>query len=132
MHFKYEEKNYAIERYPSSNNKSLRAWNAVDEYLLRYLKENNLEYHKPLIYNDRFGFLSTILSKQQPNIIINYKSQEKSLEINFKKHSIDLNTISKIRPLVIFKNFSFFFKIFSIFDSAEISSPHFKFETYKR
>ena len=99
MHFKYEEKNYAIERYPSSDNKSLRAWSAADEYLLRYLKENSISHHKPLIYNDRFGFLSTILSKQQPNIIINYKSQEKSLEINLKKHDIDLNTISKTRPL---------------------------------
>ena len=99
MHFKYEEKKYSIERYPNSNNKSLRAWSAADEYLLKYLKENNISYTKPLIYNDRFGFLSTILSKQQPNIIINYKSQEKSLEINLKKHGIDLNIISKIRPL---------------------------------
>ena len=99
MHFKYEEKNYSIERYPSSDNKSLRAWSAADEYLLKYLKENNISYTKPIIYNDRFGFLSTILSKQQPNIIINYKSQEKSLEINLKKHGIDLNTISKTRPL---------------------------------
>ena len=99
MYFKYEEKNYSIERYPSSDNKSLRAWSAADEYLLKYLKENNISYTKPLIYNDRFGFLSTILSKQQPNIIINYKSQEKSLEINLKKHGIDLNTISKTRPL---------------------------------
>ena len=99
MHFRYEEKNYSIERYPSSDNKSLRAWSAADEYLLKYLKENNVSYTKPIIYNDRFGFLSTILSKQQPNIIINYKSQEKSLEINLKKHGIDLNTISKKRPL---------------------------------
>ena len=99
MHFKYEEKNYSIERYPSSDNKSLRAWSAADEYLLKYLNENNISYTKPLIYNDRFGFLSTILSKQQPNIIINYKSQEKSLEINLKKHGVDLNTISKTKPL---------------------------------
>ena len=83
MHFKYEEKNYSVERYPSSENKSLLAWSAADEYLIKYLK-NNISYTKPLIYNDRFGFLNTILSKQQPNIIINYKSQEKSLEINLK------------------------------------------------
>ena len=99
MYFKYEEKNYSVERYPSSDNKSLRAWSAADEYLLKYLKENNISYTKPLIYNDRFGFLSTILSKQQPDIIINYKSQEKSLEINLKKHGIDLNNVSKKRPL---------------------------------
>lgn len=99
MHFQYEEKNYSVERYPSSDNKSLRAWSAADEYLLKYLKENNISYTKPIIYNDRFGFLSTILSEKQPNIIINYKSQEKSLEINLKKHCIDFNTISKKRPL---------------------------------
>ena len=39
MYFKYEEKNYSVERYPSSDNKSLRAWSAADEYLLKYLKE---------------------------------------------------------------------------------------------
>ena len=90
MYFKYEEKNFAIERYPNSNNKSLKAWSAADEYLLKYLKENNISYTKLIIFNDRFGFLSTILSKQQPNIIINYKSQEKSLEINLKKNGVDL------------------------------------------
>ena len=70
-----------------------------DEYLLKYLKENNISCTKPIIYNDRFGFLSTLLSKYQPNIIINYKSQEKSIEINLKKHDINLNTVSKTRPL---------------------------------
>ena len=46
MHFKYEEKNYSIERYPSSDNKSLRAWSAADEYLLKYLKENKNTHQK--------------------------------------------------------------------------------------
>ena len=101
MYFKYEEKNYSIERYPSSDNKSLRAWSAADEYLLKYLKESNISYTKPLIYNDRFGFLSTILSRQQPNIIINYKSQEKSLEINLKKHGIDLNTNTSLQNFLM-------------------------------
>ena len=48
MHFKYEEKNYSIERYPSSDNKSLRAWSAADEYLLKYLKENNISYKQAI------------------------------------------------------------------------------------
>ena len=114
MYFKYEEKNFAIERYPNSNDKSLKAWSAADEYLLKYLKENNISYTKLIIFNDRFGFLSTILSKQQPNIIINYKSQEKSLEINLKKHGVDLNSISITRPLE---------KLESTFDLVLIKIP---------
>jgi len=99
MSFAYKKKSYSIERYPRSENRSLKAWNAADEHLLNYIEENNISFKKPIVYNDRFGFLSTVLSDQQPNTVVNFKSQEKALEINLKNNGVDLNTISKVSPL---------------------------------
>ncbi len=99
MEFKYEGQKYTIERYPSSNHKSLKAWSAVDEYFLNYLKEKNISFKNPIIYNDRFGFLTTILAQFNPNIIINFKSQEKALYMNLKNHAIKPDSIIKSSPL---------------------------------
>ena len=68
---------YNIIRYPGSDNKSLRAWNSADEYILRYIREK-IEYRKHLIiYNDRFGFLTSHLSEYYPRVVLDYKSQGK-------------------------------------------------------
>jgi len=114
MSFTYKEKSYSVERYPKSENRSLKAWNAADEHMLNYMVENNISHNKPIVYNDRFGFLSTILSGQQPSTVINFKSQEKALEINLNKHDVDLNSISKITPLD---------KLEASFDLAMIKIP---------
>jgi len=99
MSFTYKGKSFSIERYPKSENRSLKAWSTADEHMLNYIVENNISFNKPIVYNDRFGFLSTILSGQQPSTVINFKSQEKALEINLSNHGIDLNNISKVSPL---------------------------------
>ena len=99
MRFTYKGKNYTFERYPKSENRSLKAWSAADEHLLKYIDENNIPFSQPVIYNDRFGFLSTIFSEQLPNAVINFKSQEKALDINLKMHNIDRNNVNKINPL---------------------------------
>ncbi|MDG1849063.1 MAG: methyltransferase [Flavobacteriales bacterium] len=99
MNYSHKDTNYSIVRYPKSDNKSLKAWSAADEHLLKHLSENNAFSQQPILYNDRFGFLSTVLSDLQPFTVINFKSQEKALEINATKHGIDLKQISKIKPL---------------------------------
>ena len=99
MSFTYKGKSYSVERYPKSENRSLKAWSTADEHVLNYIVENNISLNKPIVYNDRFGFLSTVLSGQQPSTVINFKSQEKALEINLNNHDVDLNSISKITPL---------------------------------
>ena len=52
-----------LERYPQSSDRSLRAWDAADEYLLDYLVEQGMadtnsgqgEGKRALLVNDTFG-----------------------------------------------------------------------------
>jgi 23S rRNA (guanine1835-N2)-methyltransferase len=83
-------KKYNIVRYPKSDNKSLIAWNSADEYILRYLSENRIETEEPIIYNDRFGFLSLHLNNSYPKVVIDYSSQEKSITSNFNLNKLDI------------------------------------------
>lgn len=86
--FTFQEKNYKIQRYPATTNKSLQPWNAADELLLQYWEENALEDTSPLILHDRFGFLATCLYKYKPTNVISYKSQEKAIKRNLEKNSL--------------------------------------------
>ena len=87
MNYTYQGKSFTIERYPTTESKSLRAWSAADEHILNYLEEEKISATKALIYNDRFAFLSTLLSEEKPTAIIDFKSQEKAFEINFSKNN---------------------------------------------
>ena len=100
MTYSYEGNSYSICRYPKSDNKSLKAWSAADEHLLKYLSETNKGWQKPILYNDRFGFLSAFLSQHQPSVVLNFKSQEKALEANLINNGVALDAIEKINPLV--------------------------------
>lgn len=92
-------KRYNIVRYPSSDNKSLKAWNSADEYILRYIEENKIESKNVIIYNDRFGFLSSFLIDYSPKIIIDNKSQEKSIYSNISLNKLDSIKCEFIYPL---------------------------------
>jgi len=56
-----------LNRYPETNDGSLRAWNAADEYLFECLHEHNFhETDKLLIINDQFGALTCGLINYEP------------------------------------------------------------------
>lgn len=95
---------YSIERYPKTNNQSLKAWSAADEYLLEAL--HDLELLTPMtsslslaILNDRFGFLSCHFHQYTPTIVLNYKSQEKSIHQNLAVNQLDINPLNFLSPL---------------------------------
>lgn len=59
---------FTLKRWPDQQDKSLRAWDAADEYLLQHCIEQD---HQPdtgrlLIVNDSFGALSVNLWRHQP------------------------------------------------------------------
>lgn len=89
-----------ITRYPSTQNRSLQAWNASDELILTYLKEHALKEKKMAIFNDRFGFLNCHLAKSKPFSIINYKSEEKALLQNLSANGIAFENSSMLNPLI--------------------------------
>ena len=55
---------FALERYPSGANSTLRAWDAADELLLHHLAEHQEPASDPawLVLNDSFGALAAALS----------------------------------------------------------------------
>lgn len=93
------KKKYNIVRYPSSDNKSLKAWNSADEYILEYLTKNGICVNNTVIYNDRFGYLSTYLNEYSPKIIIDNKSQDKSIHSNISLNKLDITKCEFITPL---------------------------------
>lgn len=90
---------YFITRYPKTSNRSLQAWSAADEYLLTEFNSLNLEKPTVTIFNDRFGFLTCHLHQFSPNIIINYKSQEKAIFQNIEANDLKFSSLNFTTPL---------------------------------
>ena len=60
--FYVHDKQLILSRFPLAQvNRSLQAWDSADEYLLNYIKEQNLitDNSKVVIFNDAFGALTT-------------------------------------------------------------------------
>jgi len=104
MIHKNNNKELNIKRYPSTTNKSLRAWNTADEYILKYLDEKKIKTDGVVIYNDRFGFLSSFLNDASPKVVIDYKSQEMSIQRNFSSNKIDSMNCEFNTPLDKFES----------------------------
>jgi 23S rRNA (guanine1835-N2)-methyltransferase len=83
-----------IKRYPPTQNKSLRPWSAAEAYMLAYLEEKELSIKQPLIYQDRFGYLSCQLQQQHPVVVLNYRSQEKAILENIRRNNLNEENFS--------------------------------------
>lgn len=92
-----EKENYNIERHDLTKDKSLKAWNAADEYLLKHYNELTTKPERVGIYNDRFGYLSCHLHSDLPTVIATNKGQEKAIKLNFEANN--LRPISFSNPL---------------------------------
>jgi 16S rRNA G1207 methylase RsmC len=99
MTFKYQNREFNFERYPETNNKSLRSWSAADEYVLSRMEEIEAESKTVAISNDRFGFLTTTLQSLNPFVVIDRKSQQKAIEQNLTRNSQDWDEGRWISPL---------------------------------
>ncbi len=70
----HNDHRYTLRRFPLKNGDRLRAWDAADEYLLRYLADQQLlderEWATPaggtLLVNDAFGALGVALHDLAP------------------------------------------------------------------
>ncbi|MFK7798349.1 MAG: class I SAM-dependent methyltransferase [Aureispira sp.] len=100
MLFQYQSKDYHFERYPQKENRSLRAWSAVDEHFLRYQREYPKTLETPLfLYNDRFGFLTCLQLPQATHSILTWRSQQVALDFHCDKNVIDTSNWSYSTPL---------------------------------
>ncbi len=99
MIVEYKKKRFRIKRYPETGNRSLRAWNAADEFLLDIVADENLAPRKMLIVNDRFGFLSTLLHDKEPLSVLSYHSQEQAHILNQTENKAPVDESLWLNPL---------------------------------
>lgn len=99
MIYVHDNIKYDINRYPSTKHNSLKGWNAADEYIIKFLSEITLYNKKLMVYNDRFGFLGTVLADYNPTAVICYKSQGLSYIKNFEDNFINTDKIKMVNLL---------------------------------
>lgn len=97
--FRHKDREFKLTRYPETSNKSLRAWNAADEYVLLKVEELEQDSKKIAIYNDRFGFLSCTLNKHKPLVVVERKSQQRSIEQNMDLNQLQWDWKRQCSPL---------------------------------
>lgn len=88
-----------FKRYPATSNRSLQSWSAADEYVFRNLADRDLSKDTIAVYNDRFGYYTCHLNAFRPFVIIDRKSQRKSLENNHALNALQADTDRWITPL---------------------------------
>lgn len=89
-----DSENY-IKRYPSSSNKSLKAYSAADELLLHHFASTISPGANTAVINDRFGFLFIHLQPYSPSVYNHYKSQEEAIEFNLKLNGVEITPVFK-------------------------------------
>ena len=99
MNFTYKENKIDINRYPATDNKSLKPWNAGEELALNHFLEKEVEGKTIAISNDKFGFTSVALSENTPVTIIDFSSQEKAIKENFSRNNVKLIKENFVSPL---------------------------------
>ena len=80
-------------RLPLTKDRSLKAWNAADEHLLKCIEEENLDVSKVVIFHDRYGYLSTNLAQHSPTTFIYLKSQSDAISTNAISNDIEPKSI---------------------------------------
>lgn len=87
-----------INRYPPTDDRSLKAWSSADELMLSEGKEMIQANTVVVIYNDRFGYVTAYCDAQNKIVVTTHKSQEDAIKYNHKDNQ--LSPISKfVHPL---------------------------------
>jgi 16S rRNA (guanine1207-N2)-methyltransferase len=81
-----------LSRYPTSNDPSLKAWNAADEYLLDAIAElPDKTYQNLLILNDQFGALSCLTECKSTTLWTDSFLSQISIQRNLEANQISQN-----------------------------------------
>ena len=93
---------YRLQRYPVIKKETLRAWDAADEYMLRYLDENNLLHDKSsiLIMNDGFGGVSIPLNHLNPVVVTDSYLSTQAITANVQENGLDESVVTVIDSLL--------------------------------
>ncbi len=84
---------YQLERYPKTDDKTLKAWSNAELMVLEYVvKKEAKNIH---LFNDRFGFWNCTLKAKKATTIWNYASQKKAINHNQKLNNLSTDVIYK-------------------------------------
>lgn len=98
MLYQHLETTYQVERPSLNQNKSLKPWNAADEYLIQYFDDLEHTNATIAVCNDAFGLLSCYFHNNCYTII-NNKSQKNSIQKNLAVNNIVLHENRFLSPL---------------------------------
>lgn len=93
----YQGHQYALQRYPFTNDRSLRVVSAADSLLLSYAATASEDLPSAgglCLLHDRFGLLATCLHKAAPCFVASFQSQEKALALQLAANKIPTSQIS--------------------------------------
>ena len=80
-------------RLPITTDRSLMAWSAVDEHILRHIEENDYPLENVSIYHDRFGYLTCELIENKPTTLVYLASQKSSIIQNAFSFNIEVKDL---------------------------------------
>ncbi|MCT4697598.1 class I SAM-dependent methyltransferase [Tenacibaculum haliotis] len=84
---------YQLERYPKTDDKSLRAWSNAELLILDYISDKKIaNIH---LYNDRFGVFNTVLNDKNLTTVWTYASQQKAINQNLKLNNLVSDSVYK-------------------------------------
>lgn len=107
-------------RLPESTDRSLRAWSAVDEHILKHLEEEKLSLENVTILHDRFGYMTCQLIANTPTTLTYLDSQKQSIlrnastnwisieDLNIRSILDDIPPVGKIAVMKVPKSFDLF------------------------
>ena len=92
---------FELQRFPVRKKETLRAWDAADEYVLKYLEENELLHDdiSMLIVNDTFGALSISLHHYTPVVMTDSYLSMQAISENLKINDLDYESVTIINSL---------------------------------
>lgn len=86
-------KEYTLERYPKTDDKSLRAWSNAELLVLDYIADKEVENIH--IFNDRFGVWNCALQNKNLTAVWTYASQQKAIAKNLELNNFSTEVIYK-------------------------------------
>ncbi|CAM1353106.1 class I SAM-dependent methyltransferase [Tenacibaculum insulae] len=89
----FNSKAYQVERYPKTDDKSLRAWSNAELLVLDYVADKKTKNIH--LFNDRFGIWNTVLNDKNCTTVWTYASQQKAITKNLKLNDFSADVVYK-------------------------------------
>lgn len=100
--FTVEHQNLTLDRFPLGQmNRSLQAWDAADEYIVKHISKENLvnASTRVLVFNDLFGALSTNLTHSTVFCVNDSWVSQSGIKHNLTKNNLDESKVTLLSSL---------------------------------